>query len=180
MINLLPTIQKEELLEEEFFKLILIFGIIFVAFLVTFALILFSIQSILTGRLESQKIFFTQREKELNISQIENLEKEIRDYNLIFSGFNSFYKNQIDLTEPIEKIARLLPKTVYLTNFSFTPEEKYLGKISISGFSPDRDTLIEFKNSLETEKNFANIDFPPVDWVSPININFTVNFNIKK
>ncbi|KPJ57509.1 hypothetical protein AMJ49_00005, partial [Parcubacteria bacterium DG_74_2] len=114
MINLLPEIQKEELEKEEKLKIISILGIIFLSSLLSLYLILFSIKVILNGKLETQKIIFNEREKELEVFHIEELEKEIKKYNSIFSKFNYFYQNQISFTDILEKLSKALPEKVYL------------------------------------------------------------------
>jgi Tfp pilus assembly protein PilN len=172
MINFLPPKQKEELLKEERFKLVLILGIIVFANLISFLLILFSIKIFLASQLEIQKIFMADREKELKASQVEELEKKIEGYNLNFSKLSSFYRSQIKFPDILEKISKNLPAEAYLTSFNFASN-----KISLSGFCPDRERLLEFKDNLEEEESFKEIYFPPQNWVEKTDINFSVNFS---
>lgn len=177
MINLLPPIQKEELKQEERFKLVLILEIITLAFLISLTLILFSIKTSLLAELEIQKTYFEQREKELKNPQIQELEEKIKNLNLTFSELNSFYQGQTNLTAVLEKISKTFPARTYLTTLNFNPATS---QISLSGFCPNRETLLEFKKNLEKEEKFEKIYFPPVNWVEPTDINFSVTFNIKK
>ena len=68
MINLLPSQEKEEIKQEENFKLILILGIIFLFFLISFSLILTSINIYISGEAKVQKILYQQREKEVALA----------------------------------------------------------------------------------------------------------------
>ncbi len=180
MINLLPPKQKEELLEEKNLKFTLISGMVFLSFLLSFVLLLFSIRIIVASRLEIQKLQLAQKKKEVDVSQLENVEKEIKNYNKTFSQINTFYKKQVSFTDILEKVTKALPSNVYLTNINFISEEEYFGKISLAGFCPTRDSVTELENNLKKEPKFINIDFPSSNWVLQTNIDCTVNFEIKK
>ncbi len=170
MINLLPSVQKEEILKEEQFKIVLNLGIMILAFLLSLFLILLSIKIFLASQLEVQKVVLA--EKELEISQLEDLKKKIKEYNSTLSKLNSFYQNQISPSKVLEKISSLLPGKTYLNSFNFSSK-----KVSLSGFCPDTKTLLLFKENLEKEDGFSQIYFPISNWIQPTNINFLVNFN---
>ncbi len=176
MINLLPPKQKEELLAQEQFKIVLILGIVIISFLLSLVLILFSIKTLIWTDLQIQRIFIEQKEKELKSPKIQGLEEKIKEYNLTLLKLNNFYQSQKNLTTILEKIPRILPDKTYLTTLNFNYDN--LG-ISLSGFSPSREILLELKKNLEGAEDFKEIDFPPTNWVEPININFTVTFKLK-
>ncbi len=178
MINLLPPQQKEELQQEENWKLVLILGVVILAFLISFVFILFSIKIFLSSQLEVQKIFLNQQKSQ--DPQLQKLEEEIINSNKIFSALNSFYQKEINLPEILEKIEKTLPATTTLTSFNFDhfSKEGYVAQISLSGYSPTREVLLEFKKNLENQKSFKEIYFQPEDWVTPTDINFSVNFKI--
>jgi len=181
MINLLPQREREILTQEENWKLILILGIIFLTFLISLALILFSIQVYISGQIEAQKILFSQ--KEVESSKVQDFQEKIKLTNLSFSKLNSFYQGVFNGSEILEKTSGALPPGTYLTNFTLstiTGEEEYPAQISLSGFSPNRETLLEFKKNLESQELFKEVYFPPSNWVEPINIDFSVNFKITK
>ena len=173
MINLLPLQQKEELLEEEKHNLVLILGILFLIFLISLILILFSIKIFISGEVEIQNILLSAEEKRFKESQIQNLEEKINISNQTLSKLDLFYQNQLNLTETLEKISGTLPLGTYLTTLNLN-----LAQISLSGFSPTREILLEFKKNLEKEKIFGEIYFSPSNWVEPTDINFSVNFKI--
>jgi len=176
MINLLPLEEREEIREEENLKLILILGIVLVALLISLALILFSIKTSFLGTLEVQKIYLAEKEKELKSAQIQELEEKIKGHNQTLSKLNSFYQNEIDLTGILEKFSKTLPWGTYLTSLNFDPT---LSQFSLSGFCPDRETLLVFKKNLEKEEKFVEVYFPPANWVMPTDINFNATFKVK-
>lgn len=173
MINLLPPQYKEELKQEEHWKIILILGIVILAFLVCFCLILFSIKIHISGEITAQKIFIEMKEKEYKMSETSNLEKEVLLLNQSFFELTSFYKEQIGLTKILEKIAQILPSESYLTGFNFN-----LSRVSLSGFSPTREILVTFKENLEKQEIFTEIYFPSSNWVNPVDIDFSATLLI--
>lgn len=182
MINLLPKIQKEELEKEELIKIISILGFVFFSALLAFDLILFAITIISSNKLEIQNILFQQRERELEVYQIKDKEKEIKKYNSLFSNLSNFYQSQVDVTEILKKISDQIPENAYLKTLKFKPllEKDFIGEIFLTGFSPDRETLIKIKENIENEKSFTQLNFPVSNWALQYNIDFSLSFKIKK
>lgn len=174
MINLLPPQQKEELLKEERWKLSLILGILVLIFFLFLILILSSIKFSISGKIQSQKIILEMEEKEFKKAETEGFREKIVSINQNLSKLNSFYQEQTDLTEILEKISAILAPEMYLTNLSY---QKEASKISLSGFAPNREVLFEFKKNLE--KEFKEVYFPPENWVKPRDIDFQATFRIK-
>lgn len=183
MINLLPSKEKINLREEENWKLTMIIGILILIFLISFSLILFSIKFFIEGEVEVQKILFNQREKEFQNPQMQSLQANLISFNQTLFQLESFYQNQLKLTENLEKISKTLPLGIYLTNLSIKPQLKNEGGwqlgCNLSGYSPTREVLLEFKKNLEEEERFQEVYFPPANWVQAKDINFTVSFVIK-
>ena len=176
MLNFLPSKQKEELKQEENLKLVLALGIIILAFLASLILVLFAIKISLSTDLEIQEVDFKQREKELENPVTQELEEKIKKYNLILSKLEVFYRDQPDLTPMLEKISQTLPKGIYLTGLNFNSQTF---QISLTGFSPTRETLTQFKENLEKIEGLEKIEFSSASWFQATNINFLVNLKIK-
>lgn len=176
MINLLSPKEKEEILEEKKWKLILILGFLVLFFFVCLLLILFIINIFISGQLKVQKIFLDQEEKNFKESQFQTLEEEIIVSNQTLLNLNSFYQNQTNLTEILENISGTFPDNVYFTTLNFEPLEK---KFYLSGFSLTRESLLELKRNLEEKEFFEKIYFPSSNWVKPIDINFSLSFKVK-
>jgi len=181
MINLLPPKEKEEILKEENWKLLMILGMTLLFFLISLLLILFSIKIFVTGEVEAQKIIFAEREEEFKNTQMQNLQNNLTAFNKKLSQLDSFYQNQSNFSEILEEISKTLPSGVYLNNLSIVSRGgKNEGSgCSISGFSPSRQILLVLKDNLEKEKNFQEVYFPPSNWVKPADINFTISLKIK-
>ena len=184
MINLLPTKQKRELLEQERLRLLFILGALFLAFLLSFALILILVKSYFLQSIENERVLFKEREK--IVSLYSDTETEITQANNLFSNILSVYKNQYKLTDTLEEVYRIFPNGTYLSGFNFTISQqvvngvpKNLAKVALTGVCPTRDLLLQFKDSLQKQDNFANVYFSPNSWIEPINPNFNVSFELK-
>ncbi len=182
MINLLPQQQKNELKQEESLKLVLILGIVILAFLISLFLILFSIKVSIEGQIAVQRVFFEQKQTE-NV-QLQNLTERIKSLNSALSKLNAFYQEELDLVEISNTITDTFPSGIYLTTLNFNrsvslEKDKYPGNIFLAGYSPTRQSLIDLKKYLEKEERFKEVYFPPENWVEPVDVNFTANFKVQ-
>ena len=174
MINLLPPEEKRILIEERNFKEILILSmVVFFAFC-SLSLILLFININLEGRVILQKVIWQQKKEEFESSRVKELEQEIIQLNQTLSGINDFYQRKFYLTDILGGFLEALPSQIYLTSISYQENNK---KISLNGFSPTRAALLELKENLEKKESFQDIYFPPSNWISPLDIQFSVYFN---
>lgn len=179
MINLLPQQQKEEIKKEKNLRLVLILGVLILVSLVCLYLILLTITIFVSTGAEVQKILYQERETELKTPHVQDLQKNLNTINKTLTQLDSFYQDQVNSTEVLERISSTLPAGVFLTNLSLNFQSEK-GICNLAGFSPTRDLLLELKANLETEKDFDEVYFPPTNWVQPNDINFTLNFKVMK
>ena len=147
-------------------------------------MILFSINIYIQNQTEIQRSSLAQSERQFLESENQEFQDGINRANSILSQLDSFYSQKTYFSEIVQKISKILPQDCFLTNLSMifsieeeTKEESI--KISISGFAPMREDLLQLKKNLEQEENFKDISFPPANWVEPKNIDFYITFNIK-
>lgn len=176
MINLLPPQQKEELISEENLKITLIWGIVILASLISFGLILFSIKNFILTDLEVQKVALSEAEKEMEDPAMKKAETTVTEYNTVILKLKSFYQSQNSLTEILEKIAKTIPTGSYLTSFNIS---KNASEISLAGYCPSRQILFDFNKNLEAMPDFKEVSFPAQNWNSPQDINFQVFLKLK-
>jgi len=180
MIKLLPPEQKEEILTEKKFKLLLILEIVFVAFLLSFSLTLFLVNISILNDLRVQEVDLQEKEKAVSLNK--EFEEKLIRANANLSFLNTFYQERIEFAQILEKIPGLLPPGVYLTGLNFTPlpKEKNSLKISLTGFCPNRETLLLLKGNLEKDAAFSAVSFPTEIWLKPSDIDFAISFKFKK
>lgn len=177
-LNLLPPEEKREILIKKRLTLVLIFETSALLFLVSISLIFLATKIYLLGEIDTQKIMVAAKEKEINSSAIGDFQQKIKSLNANLGEITSFYRGRVYFVGVLEKVSGLLPSGSYLTDISFRQEAARL-KVAISGFAPNRDELLLFKESLEKDSNLTAVNFPPSDWVNPADINFSFSFEIK-
>jgi len=178
MINLLPAGAEKEIAEEKKKTLILIFQIAFCLFLVSFGLTLFLFQIYLESEIGYQNVLLSEKGERLNEIGVAGFEKEIIDLNNRLGRISQFYSDQVDFSQILDRINQDLPPATYLTNFYFNRDKKPV-KVSLFGFSPTREELMAFRQKLEGEKSWQNVNFPPDNWISPADIKFSVSFEVQ-
>jgi Tfp pilus assembly protein PilN len=172
MINLLPPYWQKKLANEEICKTAAILGIVAVAALLAFALMLLLVRVFYSAELKALDIAVAEKEQEMKIFKVEPTEKEVFEKGQLAAKVGNFYKNQARMSAIFLEVAGSLPPGVTLSDFGFS-----LGKVGLNGFAADRDSLVAFKNILEKHSNFKNIDFPPENWLTAKDINFSVYFD---
>lgn len=182
MINLLPLTEKENLLLEKKKRIAIILWILVLFFLICLILILFSIKIYIQSQVESQRTLLVEAEKEFEQSEIQELRAKINSINSTLTKLDSFYQEKIYFSQVLEEISATLPQGMYLTGFSVIPPlNKENGiKVSLSGFAPTVEHLIELKNNLDEDPNFKETSFPPENWVNPEDIDFFITFKINE
>jgi Tfp pilus assembly protein PilN len=176
-INLLPKLRQEELRYESILKRVfkVIWMFVFVVFIV-FA-------SQLAARI------VLQRESGQIVSKIETLKRQvnkesntqIRAKIKTINDTVADYKNLIDISpkwsKVLEAFALLPPEEVSIESLSVDLPKK---SITISGFSPTREKVIELYDIINQDKeHFYNIDYPLQHIVKPTNVNFQFTFYIQ-
>lgn len=200
MINLLPPIEKEKFLMEKIKKVVIILW--FLAFFLAccFILVLIALRIYANSQLEIQGIYFLETKNETKLAKVAEFRERIELINSDMAKLDSFYSNKVYFSDLIEKISEKLPSEVYLDNLSlvYVPGKETTEKVeidgqiitkkrrgpdtievSLAGFSPNRDILVELKNNLESEESFENVFFPASNWVERYNIDFSISFEIK-
>ena len=167
MINLLPHKEKKEILLEETKRIIISLG--FFTFLSFFSLvlILLSAKIYLSGEITAQKIFLKFEKESLAAKEMSNIQRQVQIFNEKLSLLDTFVDQKTNIAPVLDKVIPTIPPGIYLTNFAYS---KKTSQISISGFSPTRDILFQFKKNLEQE--FQNVIFPADSWVKAADINF--------
>ncbi len=160
--------------KEREMKEFLVLGFIFLALLVSFSLILLVVLLTLRGQLAFEKEILKETREGIGLSQKEELEREAVFYNEAAEYVLS-YENGEPVIRVLERVSAAKPEEIKIYNLSYKSEKS---KVALSGYSPNRETLLEFKNNLE--KSFSEISFPSSSWVKRNDIEFSVEFIVDK
>lgn len=179
MINLLPLSEKENILLGKKKNLITILWLLFLFFIFCIIFILFLLKTYLQIQLDIQKSALLMNEKRFEQPEIQQFQGKINFINSTLIKLDKFYQKKTYITQVLEKISQLLPKSLTLLNISLRGEGGGI-KVAISGIAPARDDLFELRKNLMGEKNFQEVYFPLADWVKATNIDFSVSFKVLK
>lgn len=185
MINLLPQNAKQELRQEQRFRLLLILLFMCMVVLVCFALMLGVIKAYVTGSLfvQESKIALLQE----RFSTDNPVLASIKEFNETTGQVSRFLKSSRPISLALEALEEILPGGIYLTAFDYDPPsiqvkgketQQIRERISAAGFAKTRETLFAFRESLEKHPLFSNLSFPASNWVLPQDIHFSFQISI--
>ena len=185
MINLLPPQAKKELIQEEYFKLLLIFVILILVFMICFAMLLGIIRIYLHSEIvagESRLFWLSEQ-----FSEDDPVLNKVKELNETHSDVSRFFKKRQLLSPAIDRLASHLPLSASLTSFSYTPAtiikkkdevQKLNAKIAVTGQALTRNILLSFREDLISDPLFGKVFFPPSNWVEPEDITFSFQAEI--
>ncbi len=162
-------------------KLILNLEIFLFAFLICALLILLTVKIAVGALADSQTVLTEMEENNLRFEEekrgeadMEDLEENVKEINKTISETRLFFDQKKDLTFFLESFSQILPVESYLTSFSY---QKDSSKISISGFCPNRDKMVELKENIEKREEIKNLSFPSSNWLNPdkFSLSFEIN-----
>jgi len=186
MINLLPTIYKEELKREERIRLTFILTALVILFLISLSLLLFATRIYLAGQIQAQEVILEAERK--GFQKYRPVKEQIQSINLKISNISTFYEQKTGVSEVLSRISSALPSGFYLTSFRYigsgtvfegqNQAGKRMAQISINGFAPTRDALLLFRDTLERDTLFVRVVFPQSNLETRENIDFSFNADL--
>jgi hypothetical protein len=179
MINLLLLEEKQKLASEKKQKLVTVWGVVILFSLVCLTLILLSLKFYVLAEYSYQKDILEQSQKQNQTPDFINFSEIIKKYNATLSQIDSFYKKELYLYKALEVISRIpSPAGLYVINISLIKDDSGKIQVSMSGLSNTRDDLLAFKKNIEDDKEIKKSYFPPENWVTQKNVNFSLTFEI--
>ncbi len=105
-----------------------------------------------------------------------SLEAKITQYNNLVKSTNNKLAAYIKWSTIIEDFTKTVPSGIQLTYLGMDKTNK---KIKLRGKANTRDDLVNFKNNLDDNKNYSNIDIPITNFLEKTDIDFTIDFNLE-
>lgn len=173
-LNLIPSAKKEEIKKAYYFRLVLKWGLEILLIFVVFVAMLISINYILKITLNSNAESVIAKNYD-QYKEIIKYDQEIQNINSQINGTEKIQKGQIHWSKFFEKINgqfsnKIEIKKIIASNYS----------VLLSGMADNRDDLIQFKGNLEKESCFSEINLPLSNLVEKVNVEFQIDFKIKK
>jgi hypothetical protein len=174
-LNLIPPQKREEIAKASHFKVFLKWGSEFFIIFAIFMAMLISINYILEINLSFASGSSNESEKSNNqYAEIKKYDAEIKDMNSGVLEIEKIQKGQLRWSAFFQKLNNRVPGGIELESLA---TKSY--SISLAGKAPARDELISFKENLEKEECFTDVNLPLSNLVSKENIAFQIDFKIK-
>jgi Tfp pilus assembly protein PilN len=184
MINLLPPVEKQNLVVAKQQKIIVILGFLILIFLICLALVSFWVNFSLASQVAAQKIFLTNKQQSFEATDVKGWQEKVAKINQDLTRLDSFYQQKPSLTVFLENLSNTLVEGISLDSISVNPikKETNLFQIYLSGYASSVDAVINFDKNLKENKDISQISFPSDTWLGKQNFIFSVIFQavIKK
>jgi hypothetical protein len=155
--------------------LILIISVNFV-FLVAFYFMIdevgkFSVKELnnLSSEIDQELVFEINLLEDKISQDIKNFSQPNTVYSQILESINEHLVNENSATS----------SAVTINELSLVEGSKNITAI-LNGRSQNRESLVDFVDSLRSDSNFENINLPISDLAKDSNLNFTIDFNVRK
>lgn len=117
-------------------------------------------------------------QKNTIITNNKGLNIEIQDYNNKLKKLSEIQKENKNLSEIIIMVSEFIPNGITLNYLGLDQSEENTFNLKIKGFSDSRDTLITFKDSLNSKDFFKKIDIPLSSLLKQTDIEFEIATNL--
>ncbi len=149
---------------------IMTFGVVF---LVQTLIILY-----LNHELSSVRSNITRLSSEVNEDENGKVKEQIKSINNVLHDYRSLAGASSRWSKMLRALVPLVPETVNLKSLTVDAAKK---SVTITGFSPTREGVIELHDNIEADKNnFMNINYPLENVAKPKDVTFHFTFWVKE
>lgn len=173
-LNIIPSGRKEEIERASHARFTFIWGGEILAILVLCVAVLFSMQYILKLQLAAAEQE-AQRGSDTHYKKVREYDELVGTINAETSEIEKIQKSQLYWTKLFQILHEKVPPEIELHGLS---TKNY--QVSLSGRSATRMELVAFKENLEKNSCMEEVNLPFSNLVSKENLNFQINFKIKK
>lgn len=174
-LNLIPPSRKEEIAKNNNFKLAIRIEILLTIIFVIFLAVLFFFQYIINLNLSSLAAAYEKNENLPKYNKIKDYDGQFEQVNSLTGEVLSVKRSQLYWTILFIKLNGVVFSGITINSLS---TQDYL--ITLKGTAKSRSDLILFKEKLDNEQCFSNVDLPISDLVNKDNVNFQINFLFKE
>lgn len=174
-INLLPDSRKREIIRKKRLKNIIKQEMMFLFPVIIFILILFSINMILKIQNDSVDSIMIMANSKGKYQDLILYEDGFKNINKKVLDINKFQENHLHWFSVIKSLAEIVPSGIYLSDLSTSDY-----KIFLVGKAREREILIAFQDKMNGFSCFENINVPLSNLVEKSDIDFQMDFDVKK
>lgn len=175
-INLLPKLRQQELRDEAVLRtLFRVIQISVFSFLLVF-LVQFGGNRYLSTKASDTAEKVKQLQQQVNKQENSKVKAQVEAINSVIANYKDLALVSPKWSKVVKAFTVLPPDDVVVSSMVIDFPKK---SISIRGYSPTRELVIEFYNNiLKDTKNFYNVDYPLENVASPKDINYHFTFFI--
>ena len=173
-LNLIPEYKKEEIRQRGTLLKVLRWGLELMAIYVIFMAILFSLNYIVKLNLKVNEIKLGPNNI-TRFKEFKEYDSEIKEMNLKVSEIQKIQSGQLYWSKLFAKIEEIIPEGIIINNFA---TKDY--SAALAGDSNNRDSLIAFREKIEADGCFANVNLPLSYLVAKENLTFQIDFTVKQ
>jgi Tfp pilus assembly protein PilN len=174
-INLLPEKNKEEIREEKKFRTIVAQEFSFVFPILILVAILFSIQVILDTQSQGLSAAYSNEQNQGSYQDLKTYEEKFQSINAKTALISKVLDNHLEWSVVLVKLSQLVPDDISITGIA---NKEY--RLFLIGRARTREKLLEFQGVLNGSDCFSGVNMPLSNLVSKENIDFQIDFEIKK
>lgn len=172
-LDLLPKEKKTELKRKKIFRNILHEEFLFLLPVILFIIILFNVFYLLTIKHDTTIVEKSFTESQDKYQELSSYEEKFKLVNENSAKLLKIQAAHMHWTEIFNKLSDALPNEISITDFS---TKDY--KIFLVGKAKSRDILLNFKDRLESETCFADINVPLSNLVVREDIDFQMDLSV--
>lgn len=174
-LDLLPKERKDELKRGKFFREILREEFLFFLPIVVFVIILLNIYYLLSIQHNASVAAKSQTESQDKYQEINSYEEKFKNVNENAAKLIKIQQGHLYWAGVFNKFGEAMPDGISISDFSTKNYDIFL-----VGKAKNRDTLLNFKNRLEADKCFININVPLSNLVVRNDVDFQIDLKVSE
>ncbi|HEX7586167.1 MAG TPA: PilN domain-containing protein [Patescibacteria group bacterium] len=173
-LNLIPPAKKEEMKKTELLSQIFKWETELVGIFIVFIAMLASTSFILKVTASSEKPVILSDNNE-QYKEIEKYDIESKDMSKTISQIDRIQKGQLNWYKFFEKINNQFSDAIEMKKIETSDYS-----VLFTGKAKNRDSLVAFKENMEKEDCFSDVNLPLSNLVAQTDVEFQIDFSIKK
>lgn len=146
--------------------IVLLFGVV----------VQFGVWAYLNKKIHTSQAEIEQLKRVANKSENASVKEEIKHVNAEIQDFTDLTAQTPHWSRVLAAFVKNVPVNVNITQFDADAAKQ---EITISGFSPSRDLVIDLYNNINADKeHFKNINYPLENVTQPTDVRFNFTFSI--
>ncbi len=173
-INLLPKKEQKKIRAEYIIRRRIILAEIVMSIIVTSIVMIIPLH-LLNSQLQKEVVLHNEQDTE----NVKN--NEIKDaVSALNTKIDTLQQDAPQsMYDVISDIAELSGPNIHIRGFNFSIQDNFEQRLLLSGNADDRDSLLTFKQNLETETYVSSVDLPVSNFAQNTDISFSITIILR-